>query len=324
MKAAYRTKYGESEVLSVREIDIPKPGDEEILIKVAATTVNRTDCANLTGKPLIMHLIIGLFTPKNPVPGTDFSGVVAETGKNVSRFEKGDHVWGFKDNGCSSQAEFMCISEKGPVEKAPANISLTSLAACIEGAHYAINFLNKVKIKEGNRIMVNGGTGAIGSAMIQLLKVKGCHITATCRGMHADLVQDLGAERTIDYEKEDFTKDDEEYDFVFDSVGKSTFGACSKLLKPKGTYISSELGPNAQNPFLALATSLTGSKTVKFPIPLDTNKSLQEMNTLIENGYFKPLIDRILPLEQAAEAYAYVLSGQKAGNVILQIDRKKP
>ena len=320
MKAAYRTQYGTADVLSVREIETPEPGDDEILVKVASTTVNRTDCANLTGKPLIMHLVIGLFKPKNPVPGTDFSGVVVKKGKHASRFSEGDRVWGFKDDGCGSQAEYMCIADKGPVAKAPANIALTELSACIEGAHYALNFLNKVRINPGDHIMVNGGTGARGSAMIQLLKAKGCHITATCRKIHSEKILELGAGRTIDYENEDFTMDDEKYDFVFDCVGKSTFGACSRLLKPTGTYISSELGPFGQNPLLALATPLTKGKTVRFPIPLNTAKSLEQISSLIENGYFKPLIDKILPLEHVQEAYDYVLSGQKTGNVILQIN----
>jgi len=320
MKSAYRTSYGDPGVLSIREIDLPRIGDQEIRVKIAATTVNRTDCANLTGKPWIMHLTIGFFAPKQPVPGTDFSGIVEKVGEKVKRFKEGDHVWGFKDDGCSSQAEYMVFKEDGPIAIAPDNIRLTDLAACIEGAHYAINFINKVSIRSGDRIMVNGGTGAIGSAMIQLLRAMDTKITATCRGKHDQIVRKLGADRTINYEKDDFTEDEESYDYVFDSVGKSTFSACKKLLRPGGTYISSELGPYAQNPFLALVTPITGGKKVRFPIPLDKQKSMQHLATLIENGKFKPLIDRRYTLDEVKDAYIHALSGQKTGNILLDID----
>ncbi|MFN7120172.1 MAG: NAD(P)-dependent alcohol dehydrogenase [Saprospiraceae bacterium] len=289
------------------------------MIKVYATTVNRTDCAIVTGKPFIMRFFTGLFKPTSPTPGTDFAGMIEAVGKDVTDFKVGDRVWGFDDNGLGSQAEYMTLAADKAIITIPDHITYEQAAASAEAAHYAYNFINKVNIKAGDKVMLNGATGAIGSAALQMLKNMGVTVTATCRGQHIELVKSLGTDRVINYETEDFTKDSERYHFVFDAVGKSTFSKCKPLLHPGGVYISSELGPGAQNPLLALITPLLGGKKVIFPIPLDIKRSLHFIKKLLEEGKFTPLIEKCYPLEQIAEAYQYVMRGQKVGNVVIEM-----
>lgn len=317
MKAALRIKYGSPEFLVINEVEKPVPKENELLIKVHATTVNRTDCALLLGKPFIIRFFLGLLKPNLSITGTDFAGTVESVGKKVTLFQTGDKVWGFNDLGLQSHAEYMAISEQEAIAAIPAHITFEQAAASAEAAHYACNFINKIRIEAGQKVLVNGGTGAIGSAMIQMLKFHGLHVTATCRTEHIDNVKALGADKIIDYTKDDFTKDDESYDLVFDAVGKSTFGACKPLLKKRGIYISSELGPGIQNPFFALVTPLFGGKKVIFPMPLDIKASLGFVKDLIEKGKFTPLMDKSYPLEKISEAFHFVRSGQKVGNVII-------
>lgn len=320
MKAAIRQQYGLPDVLNVLEVDKPVPKDNEVLVKVYAATVNRTDCGILTGKPFIIKLFTGFPNPTLSVTGSDFAGVVEAIGTKVTQFKAGDRIFGFSDNGLSSHAEYLTIDADKPLAIIPDNISFEQAAASIEGAHYAINFINKVKLWPGSKVMVNGATGAIGSAALQILISKGLYVAATCRGIHMDLIKSLGAGKVIDYEKEDFTKDEDQYDFVFDSVGKSTFGACKPLLKEGGIYISSELGPGGQNIFYALYTPFFGDKKVVFPFPYDTKASLAFVRNLLEKGAFKPVIDRHYPLEQIREAFEYAFSGNKVGNIILKMN----
>lgn len=317
MKAITRTEYGQPEVLQIQQIPKPTPKDNELLIRVHATTVNRTDCGILTGKPYLIRAFVGLFKPRDLVPGTDFAGQVEAIGKQVKAFKVGDRVWGLQDEGLSSQAEYMTLKEHKAVVKIPEKLSYQEVVACAEGAHYANNFINKVSIDATTKVLVNGATGAIGSAAVQLLKYYGATVTAVGNTKNIDLVKALGSDKTIDYQKEDFTKDDEKYDFVCDAVGKSSFPECKHLLLPKGVYISSELGPGAQNLYLPLITKLKGGKRVIFPIPSSCKKSIVLLSKLLSEGKFKPVIDRVYQPEKAVEAYKYVASGQKTGNVIL-------
>jgi NADPH:quinone reductase-like Zn-dependent oxidoreductase len=318
MKAANRTKYGPPEVIKIEEMAKPSPKDNEILVKVHATTVNRTDCALLTGKPYAMQLFIGLVTPNLHTLGTDFAGVVAEIGQNITDFKVGDKVLGFRDEGLSSQAQYVAVNpSKRAVVKIPENISFSQAVASAEGAHYAYNFINKVDLKAGQKVLVNGATGAVGSAAVQILKSMGIYVVAVCDTKNVARVAAMKADEVIDYLKEDFTKINEKFEFVFDAVGKSTFNNCKPLLKPDGIYISSELGPNAENLYLPLITKIKGGKKVIFPIPSDCKRSLLFMQNLLEKGQFDPLIDRTYPLEKISEAYTYVASGQKIGNVII-------
>jgi NADPH:quinone reductase-like Zn-dependent oxidoreductase len=320
MKAATRYQYCHPDDLTIEQLPIPEPGDNEILVKLKATTVNRTDCAVLTGKPWIIRCFTGLLKPSSPVTGTDFAGLVVTKGKNVHNFEIGDAVYGFFDQGLSSHAEYVAVPIKKSVLKKPDNITYEQAAASLEGAHYAFYFLDKLKLKAGHKVLVNGGTGAIGNAAIQFLKNLGVVITATCTTDFMDKLKSQGAARVIDYTKEDFTKLKEQFDFIFDAVGKSSFGKCKPLLKEKGIYLSSELGTGWQNPLLALLYPFMRGKKVKFPVPLSIHRSMQYINQLIENGNFKPLIDRRYRLDEIAEAYRYVMNGQKKGNVVIVFD----
>ena len=202
-----------------------------------------------------------------------------------------------------------------------ANVTYEQAAPSTEGSHYALSHIRAAKIQSGQDVLVNGATGAIGSAAVQLLKSLGANVTGVCDTDNVELVRGLGADRVIDYTAEDFTKDEQTYDVVLDSVGKSSFSQCKRLLKPDGIYISSELGPQAQNPFLALIAPLTGGKKVMFPIPKHDHEMVGYIKELIESGEFKPVIDRTYPLDQIVEAYRYVETGQKIGNVVISLER---
>jgi NADPH:quinone reductase-like Zn-dependent oxidoreductase len=277
-----------------------------------------------TGKAVGSPVFTGLFKPSSPVPGTDFSGQIEAIGSEVSRLKVGDRVWGFNDTGLKSQAQYMVLKDSEAIFDIPEGFSYEQAASSAEGAHYANNFINKIDIKKGEKVLVNGATGAIGSAAVQMLKHLEAQVTAVSHSDSYDLVKSLGAEKVINFDQQDFTRDKGRYHYVFDAVGKSTFAKCRPLLLPGGIYISSELGPNAQNLFLALSTPITGNKfgwkegkRVKFPIPFDIKASLSLVKRQMEQGKFKPLIDRTYPMESIREAYTYVLSGQKKGNVVI-------
>ena len=318
MKASIRRKYVLPNKIKIENIEKSVPKDDEVQIKVKATTVNRTDCANLTAKPFIMRFVLGLFKPRKIILGTDFAGEVVAIGKDVKSFRSGDRVFGFKDTGSESQAEYMTIAEKD-LFLIPENINFKQAAASLEGAHYAYSFVHKVDIQPGQRVLINGATGGIGSALLQFVKQYDVKITATCNTKNIHLIKSLGADKIYDYTKEDFTKDNEKYDFIFDSVGKSTFGKCKSLLKEKGVYISSELGPYAQNIFYALTTSNSNNKKVIFPVPYDIQKSIPYIINLLEKEKFIPVVDREYLLEEISKAYEYVISGEKTGNIIINV-----
>ena len=318
MKASIRRKYGSPNQIKVESIDKPIPKDHEVLIKVYATTVNRTDCANLTAKPFIMRFVLGLFKPRKTILGTDFAGELISIGKNVKSFSIGDKVFGFNDTGSESQAEYVTTTVENlfPI---PEKIDYKQAAASLEGASYAYSFIHKVNIQSGQNILINGATGGIGSALLQFVRQYDVNITATCNTNNIQLIESLGADNIYDYTKKDFTKENDKYDFIFDAVGKSTFGKCLSLLKEKGVYISSELGPYSQNIFYPLLTSIL-SKKVIFPIPYRKQKTIPYICNLLEKGKFNPVIDREYALEDISKAYEYVIKGQKIGNVLIKIE----
>jgi NADPH:quinone reductase-like Zn-dependent oxidoreductase len=326
MRAMVYQKYGSPEVLHLKELDKPKPKDNELLIRVKATTVNRTDCANLSAKPFIMRFSLGLIRPKKSILGTEFAGLVEEVGQAVQSFKVGDKVFGFDDSIVGSYADYMTIREDRGIATMPADLSFVQAAASIEGAHYAYNFLNKVPLKKGDKAMVNGASGGIGSATVQLLKYHGAVVTAVCDTKNVGLLKSLGSDKVIDYLKEDFTKDEEKYDYVFDSVGKSTFGKCKRLLKPGGIYISSELGPGIQNIYFSLISAAFGSmpfqggRKVRFPYPPNILRTVLFIKKLIEEKRYQSVIDRTYPLEEIAETFRYVANGQKTGNVVITLE----
>lgn len=322
MKAAFYRTYGPPSVISVEETQVPVPKENELLVKVHASTVNRTDTGMRTASYFVSRFFTGLFKPKLQISGTDFSGVVEDKGSEVTRFNVGDRIWGFNDEGLQSHAEYMCIKENQHILPIPEGISFEQATASPEGAHYAINFMNKVDMNEGDKVMVYGASGAIGSAMVQLLKDRKIYVTAVCGTKHIDLIKTLGPDKVIDYQTSDFTQDDERYHYVFDAVGKRTFGVCKKLLCPKGVYISSELGPYGQNIYLSLFTPLFGGKHVKFPLPKDIKTSMNKIQTLLEKGAFYPVIDETYPIGEITDAFEYALSGKKVGNIIINMNQK--
>lgn len=318
MLAAIRTQYGGPEVIQVKEVEKPIPKANDILVKVMATSVNRTGCSLLTGKPYIMRAFVGLFKPTHIITGVDFSGIVEAVGSKVTEFNIGDRVWGLNDEGLQSHAEYLTISSKRAVVKMNDNVSFTDAAASAEGPHYARNFMTKLKLKPSDKVLLNGATGGIGSAALQMLKANGNYVTAVGNTKNLELLKSLGADKIYNYETEDFTKDNEKYHLVFDSVGKSQFSKCKPLLLDGGVYISSELGPNAQNLYLPTLTKFSKQR-VKFPFPFNPKKSLLYMNDLSAKGKYKPVIDRTYSLNNIAEAFAFVLTGQKTGNVVIDM-----
>lgn len=316
MKAAVRLKYGSGEVLSIREVDKPIPGDDELLIKVYAASANRSDYHVLTGRPFIMRLFTGLFKPKRAITGSDFAGQVEAIGSAVKLFKAGDKVMGFGGGfGIGSHAQYIAFGENKRIVLMPGNINYEQAAACLEGAYYAATGINQLKPTAGQKALVYGATGAIGSAYVQFLKYYDVYVTAVCAGKNSELVRSWGADKIIDYKTEDFTKDNEQYDFVIDAVGKSSFVKCKSLLKKNGIYAPSG---GAENLFLVLMTPLLGGKKVLFP--KDAKGNMGFIKELIEKGNFRPVIDRTYPVERIAEAFAYVASGEKIGNVIITMD----
>ncbi len=292
-----------------------------MLVKVHVTTVNRTDCGFRAAKPFIVRFFSGLIRPRVTVLGSEFAGVVEAVGRGVTSVEVGDRVFGYNEGRFGAHAEYLSIPEDGPLATIPANVTYEEAAPSTEGSHYALACITKAKIASGQHVLVNGATGAIGSAAVQILKTLGAVVTAVCDTEHVELVRGLGADRVIDYTAEDFTKDEQTYDVVFDAVGKSSFGRCRRLLKPRGFYLSTDLGPLSQNPILALITPLFGGKKAMMPIPPKYDQELvRHFKEMIESGAFRPVIDRRYPLDRIVEAYRYVETGQKIGNVVISVE----
>jgi len=307
-------------VVRISEVDKPAAKDNEVLVKVHATTVNRTDSGLRAAKPFINRFFTGLLRPRVTVLGNEFAGAVEAVGRGITFFELGDRVFGYNGTRFGAHAEYVAMPQDGSLATMPAKVTYEEAAPSTEGSHYALSLIRKAKIRSGQDVLVNGATGAIGSAAVQLLKHLGANVTAVCASEHLELVKGLGADRVIDYTAQDFTKDPQTYDVVLDAVGKSSFGRCKRLLKPGGIYLSSDLGPLSQNPILALITPLVGGKRVMFPIPKDDQEMARYLKGLLESGAFKPVIDRRYRLDQIVEAYTYVETGQKIGNVVISVE----
>jgi len=319
MKAIVYSKYGPPEVARLMEVNRPVPKDDEILVKVYTSTVNRTDAGFRSAEYFIVRFWSGLIHPKVQILGCEFAGVVEETGKQVTSFKKGDKVFGYNDKTFGGHGEYLTIAENGAVTNLPYNLNFPEAAPITEGAHYALNNIKASKIIKGENAMVYGATGAIGSAAVQLLKHFGINVTAVCNTKNVELIKSLGADIVIDYQTADFTKATNKFHFIFDAVGKSSFGRCKPLLTDKGIYISTELGKNAENIFFALTTAFSAGKKVLFPIPEISKGDILFLKELVEKGAFKPVIDRHFNLDQIVDAYKYVEAGQKTGNVVITI-----
>lgn len=323
MKAAIYSNYGPPEVVCVKEIDQPLPKNHEVLVKVIASTVNRTDAGFRSAVYFVSRFWSGLLKPKQPVLGCEFAGIIEAVGSEITSFKKGDRVFGYNDKNFGGHAEFLTIAENDAITTLPNNLDFHEAAAITEGAHYALNNIKAAKVTAGQQVLVYGATGAIGSAAVQLLKHFGAEVTAVCNTKNTGLVKNLGADVVIDYQTQDFTTTTTKFDFIFDAVGKSSFKQCKPLLTKKGIYISTELGKNGANIWYALLTPILGGKKVLFPIPIMNKEIVIFLKQLVETGSFKPVIDRSFSLNEIVEAYKYVETEQKTGNVIIKISDLK-
>lgn len=317
MKAAVHTRYGPPDVVRVIEVPKPVPGEGEVLIKVHAATVNRTDAGFRSAVYFISRFWSGLLRPKQQILGCEFAGEIEAVGSKVASFKVGERVFGYDDERFGAHAEYIVLPETAAMASIPERMTYREAAPMTEGAHYAWCDIRAAKVVEGQDVLVNGASGAIGSAAVQLLKHIGARVTAVCNTKNLDLLHSLGAVEVIDHTREDFTRTTRLFDLVFDAVGKSSFGECKALLREKGVYISTELGKGGENVYLALITPLFGGKRVLFPIPSITRDDVLWLRELAESGAFRPVIDRSYPLEEIVEAYRYVETGQKTGNVVL-------
>jgi NADPH:quinone reductase-like Zn-dependent oxidoreductase len=319
MKAAVNTKYGSPDVVTIQEVVKPTPKDNEVLVKVHATSVNRTDCGFRSGKPYVVRFFSGFLKPTQTILGSDFAGEVETVGSAVKTFKKGDAVFGFHPDIFGAHAQYICLPEEASFTQKPKNLTYEEAASICEGAHYAMNYLKGLDFTKQNILLINGATGAIGSAAVQLARYFGADVTAVSNTKNMQLVKSLGAHTVIDYQKQDFTKYRQTFDVVLDAVGKSTFFKCKKMLDKGGIYFSTEFGPYYQNIILPLWTKLFSDKKMQFPIPKHSKKEVIFFKELIEGGHLKPVIDRSYPLEQIQEAYRYVETGEKTGSVVVTI-----
>jgi NADPH:quinone reductase-like Zn-dependent oxidoreductase len=318
MRAVVHDRYGPPEVLRIEEVERPAPKEDEVLVRVHATTVNRTDCGWRSAKPFIFRYFTGLRRPRQRSLGMELAGEVEAVGASVSEFEAGDHVFGLKAFGAN--AEFVCMRQSAALAHKPAGMSFEEAAAVCDGAITALRCLRRADLRKGQKILVYGASGSIGTAAVQLAKHFGAHVTAVCNTKNVDVVRSLGADEVIDYTQEDFTKKGEAYDVIFDAVGKDSFRHSRRVLKRGGIYITTDLGPTAQNPFWALWTSRIGDKRLLLPpFPRYTKEDVLFLKELIEAGKYRAVIDRRYPLEDVVEATMYVETGQKTGNVVLTV-----
>jgi NADPH:quinone reductase-like Zn-dependent oxidoreductase len=300
-------------------VDTPVAGDGELLVRVHATTVNRTDCGYRAASPFFIRASSGLRTPRAKILGTEYAGVIEALGAGVTSFAAGDRVFGWCEGGLGAHAEYVTVRADSMLATIPARLTFVEAAPSTEGSHYALAFVRRAGIRSGQRVLVNGATGAIGSAAVQLLASMGAVVTGVCATEHLDLVKGLGAQRVIDYTREDFTRDHQTYDVVIDAVGKSTFGRCRRLLGPRGRYLSSDLGPGWQNLVLPLVTPLLRGRKVVFPLPKEDREVIAYLRALLESGRFTPVVDRTYTLDEIVDAYRYVETGQKLGNVVIVV-----
>jgi NADPH:quinone reductase-like Zn-dependent oxidoreductase len=324
MKAIVCTEYGPPDVLQLKEVEKPTPKEDEVLIRIHATSVTAAHCAMRKGPNPIGRLFTGLTRPKNPIPGTDLAGEVEAVGKDVKRFKRGDQVFGASDLAGGCYAEYKCLPEENVLAIVPANMTYEEATAVIDGGITALPFLReKGKIQSGQKVLINGASGSIGTAAVQLAKHFGAEVTGVCSTANLEMVESLGADKVIDYTKEDFTKNGQTYDVIFDTVGKSSFSRCRDSLSQNGVYLNTV--PGLPILLRMLWTSMMGSK--KAILMLTGTRKADEktqdllfLKELIEAGEFKPVIDRRYTLERIAEAHSYVEKGHKKGNVVITVE----
>ncbi len=320
MNAIVCTKYGPPEVLQLQEVEKPVPNDNEVLIKVHAAAATAAGLTGRKGAPFFTRLFTGLTKPKKNILGMELAGEIEAVGKDVKLFKMGDQVFGLTGIGLGAQAEFRCLPEDATLLIKPSNMSYEESVAVVEGGLTALNFLrNKANIQSGQKVLIYGASGSVGTASVQIAKQFGAEVTGVCSTANLELVKSLGADRVIDYTKEDFTKNGRTYDIIFDTVGKRSFSQCKGSLTPKGIYLNAA---GAATIFPMVWTSLFGSKKAILAATYlrsasELTKNLIFLKELIEAGKIQAVIDRRYPLEQTAEAHRYVETGRKKGNVII-------
>ena len=330
MKAIVYTTYGTPDVLQLKEVEQPIPQDNELLIRVRATTVNYGDLIarnfkNITPREFNMPALFwlpariefGFSEPKKPILGSEFAGEVAEVGKDIKRFKKGDQVFGYLGQRMGAYAEYLCMAEDGLVTLKPTNMSYAEAATVPYGAIMASSLLRKANLQPGQKVLINGASGGIGSAAVQLANYYGAEVTAVCGTPRLEFVKALGANNVIDYTKEDFTQSGETYDLVFDILGKSSFSRCKQVLKENGRYLLASF--KTKQLLQMLWTSIVGSQKVICALASERSDDLVFIKELIEAGKFKAIIDRCYPLEAATAAHHYVETGRKKGNVVIAV-----
>jgi 2-desacetyl-2-hydroxyethyl bacteriochlorophyllide A dehydrogenase len=319
MKAIVCERYGPPDVLQLKEVEKPVPKDNEVLIRIYATTVTKFDCWTRsctapTGMGLISRIAGGFTKPKKTIIGTELAGEIEAVGKNVKRFNEGDHVFAFTAN-LGAYAEYICMPEDGAVALKPANMTYEEAAAVPYGALTALYFLRKGNIQNGQKVLIFGASGGLGTFAIQIAKYFGAEVTGVCSTTKLELVKSLGADKVIDYTKEDFTRNGQTYDVIFDTVGKSSFSRSSRSLKKKGFYIFATFGLPKLVQILWL--SITSGKKVIIGLVKESTEDLVFLKELIEKGELKVVIDRTYPLEQTAEAHSYAETGRAKGKVVI-------
>jgi NADPH:quinone reductase-like Zn-dependent oxidoreductase len=316
MRAVLHDRYGPPEVLRLEEVDRPVPKEDEVLIRVHATTVTRTDTGLRSAEIFLSRFVTGLRRPKQHTSGIELAGEVEAVGQSVSELTVGDRVFGVRSG---AHAEYVCVSEQGALARIPAGMSFDEAAALTDGAALALACLRKAGSLEGRRVLVYGASGAVGTAAVQLAKHFGAHVTAVCNAKNVELVRSLGADTVIDYEREDFTKRGETYDVVFDAVGKHSFRLSRRSLNPGGTFVDTDLGFMYHLPLLVLLTRWIGSKRVRIGITKYSRDDVVFLKELAEAGEYRAVVDRRYPIEDVVEASRYVETEQKTGNVVLTI-----
>lgn len=324
MKAIVCTKYGLADVLQLREVAKPVPAENEVLIKVHAASITAADGMMRRGTPAYARLFLGLMRPGKPIPGTGFAGVVESIGSEVNRFEPGEHVFGETGVNFSAHAEYVCVSQDGVLASVPENINDEEAATICDGPLTSLNFLKNIgQLKAGQHILINGASGSLGSAAVQLAKQIGAKVTGVCSTSNINMVKSLGADRVIDYTQQDFVKSGLQFDFIYDTIGKSSFSACKTSLTESGVYISPVLSMSLL--WQMIWTSKASRKKAKFSatglLPsAELNALLDELKPMIEIGKIKLVIDRRYPLVQAVEANRYVDSGHKKANIVFSFN----
>ncbi|MBE9017098.1 NAD(P)-dependent alcohol dehydrogenase [Chroococcidiopsidales cyanobacterium LEGE 13417] len=320
MKAIVCTEYGSPEVMQLKEVEKPTPKDNEVLIRIRATTVTSADLRLRKADPFAVRFFYGFLKPKkNAILGSELAGEIEAVGKNVTQFQAGDRVFAGAGISLGANAEYICLPEAGAIAIKPTNMTYEEAAAIPFGATTSLIFLrDKGKIQSGQKVLIYGASGALGTAAVQLAKYFGTEVTGVCSTANLELVKSLGADRVIDRTQEDFTKSGKTYDIIFDTVGKTSFSGCLRSLKKQGIYLRA-VHINLSPILRGLWTSMTSSKKVIGGTAIERKADLIFLKELIEAGKIKSVIDRRYPLEQTAEAHRYVEQGHKQGSVVITV-----